>query len=281
MADIDYTVRPDVQPMCPNAFLSAAMPTEVGPTTIGIFRMQHVGSVPGTSDLTVGMAVMIQDEIFRLDAFTDSSVTLSRGCADTIPQDHTNGAMLWFFGDWTGSDQVEYLSGEVIGIKPLPVTVGGNTVPLAGIPPQRLIFNSRQARPYAPGKLECDGTPWFDEHEISLATTPLDVTWTHRDRITQADVLVSHPEASVGPETDVSYTIKVYNASDTLLNTFDSLTGTTWSYSLVDAQADFGITAGLGPPFIEGYFTVAAVRDGLESWQVYKAPIRVSNEITP
>lgn len=281
MADIDYIIRPDIQPMCPNAFLDAAMPLGVGPTTIGIFRMQHVGALPGTSDIVLGSAVMIQDEICRLDAFTDSSITVSRGCADTIPQEHSNGAMVWFFGDWTGTDQVEYLSGEVIGVKPLPTTVGGNTVPVAGIPPQRLIFNSRQARPYAPGKLECGGTPWYESHDITLAATPLDVSWTHRDRITQADVLVSHTEPSVGPEAGVTYRIDVFNASDTLLNTYDAASGTTWSYSLIDAQTDFGITAGLGPPFIEGYFTMTAVRDGLDSWQVYKAPFRVSNEITP
>ena len=192
MADLDYTTNTLINPMCPNAFLDAAMPLEVGPTTIGIFRMQHVSGGVDNPDLRVGMAVMCQDEIMRLDAFSDSSVTLSRGCADTIPQAHTDGAMLWFFGDWTGSDKIERLAGTTIGIKPLPLTTGGNTVPLAGVPPTSLVFNSRMIRPYAPGNVQCEGEPWFNDRALDLASTPLAFTWNHRDRVGQHDLLVGH-----------------------------------------------------------------------------------------
>lgn len=277
MAEADYTIRSGSSPMCPNAFLFGEV-SELQ-TTIPIEKLQHVSEV--TADIRSGMAIMVQDEIMRLESFTPTSITVSRGCADTIPQKHDDGAIVWFFDGWTGTDNKEYLANETIGVKALPSTVGGNTLPVTSVPPTRLIFNQRFYRPYPPGKLEVNTQPWFNMSTLNLASGDLNFTWVHRDRVTQNDALVSHTEASVGPEVGVTYTVRVYNTSDTLKATYDSLSGTSWAYTLLQAQSDFGITAGAGPAFIEGYVTVTASRSGLESWQLYKAPIRVSNEVTP
>lgn len=281
MAASDYNIRATINAMCPSAHLGAAMPLEVGPTTIAIEGMQHVSNTVDAPDLVVGMGVMIEDEIFRLEAFSPTSITLARGCADTIPQAHDDGALVWFFQNWTGTDGQEYLDGEIIGVKALPTTVGSNTVPVEGVPPNVITFNSRQIRPYAPGNVKLNGSPWFNTATLDLASTPLAVTWAHRDRVGQHDILVSHPEASTGPEAGTTYSLRVYNTSGTLKREVLDIAGTSWDYALVDAQADFGITAGTGPAFIDAYLTLETVRDGRLSWQSYRAPFKISNEITP
>ena len=277
MAASDYTIRSSAQAITPNAYLDGAV-TELQ-TVIPIENLQHVSEV--TQDIREGMAIMIEQEIMRLESFTATSITVSRGCADTIPQPHVDSALVWFFDGWMGTDDREYLANETIGVKTLPYTVGGNIVAIAAVPPTRLTFNQRFARPYAPGNVKVNGTPWFNMSTLDLASGGLEFTWNHRDRITQNDSLVSHTEASVGPEVGVTYTARVYSTSGTLKATYDSLAGPSWTYTLLQAQSDFGITAGAGPSFIEGYVTLTASRSGLESWQLYKAPIRVSNEVTP
>lgn len=280
MAALDYTIRGAINPMCPNAFLEGAMPLSADPISVSIFRMQHITrDLATTPDVRIGQGVMIQDEILKVLAFSDTALILARGCADTIPQEHTDGAMVWFFDGYTGTDQQEYTDGQIIGVKPLPTTLGGSSVAISGVPPTQLIFNSRQIRPYAPGKLRCDGQPWYTQATVDNANPALDFTWEHRNRISQHDVLVSHDEAGAALETDASYTIRVLSSTGTERAVYDSITDNNWSYTLTQAQTDYGITPGTGPAYIDGIIEIKTVRDGHDSWMLYQTPIRISSEI--
>lgn len=281
MAAEDYTVRDGLFPMTPQAYITADMPQEAGNTVVPISAVQHVNEVDD-DEVFVGMACLMNEEILRLVAITETTATFARGCADTIPQFHKANSIVWFMDGWAGSDEREYLQGEVIGVKALPRTAGAVQVPIQGVPPNVLEFKGRQFRPYPPAGVLANGTHWGDTHIIGktgAGIDPLVLTWTHRDRITQHDRLVDHLEASIGPETGVTYTIQAYNASNTLRKEVTGITGDTWSYALADAQADYGITAGTGPASIPGYILLKAVRDGVDSWQIYRIPISITNEL--
>jgi hypothetical protein len=90
-----------------------------------------------------------------------------------------------------------------------------------------------------------------------------DLTWTHRDRLLQADVLVSHTEASVGPEAGTTYTARVFGSDGvTLLREEDLIAGTTWQYDATMQTAD-GSPGGV-------WMELESERDGLASYQAYR-----------
>ena len=57
---------------------------------------------------TVGSLASIEDEIVKLTAIDTGAATMTfgRGCVDTIPAAHADGAAIVFFDDYWASDQV-------------------------------------------------------------------------------------------------------------------------------------------------------------------------------
>jgi hypothetical protein len=218
------------------------------------------------------------EEIVVVTARTGNNLTLARGCCDTVPALHSTGDAIWFFDDSLALDVVEYTGTETIGVKVLPRTSSGAQVPVENSPPVALTFNLRFARPYPPGLVEVNGAPWFTTPRVlSLADPSLDITWAHRNRITQEDQLIDHLQGDVIPELGTTYELRVYRADDTLLRTVVGETGTAWSYSFVDAVADFSGAGGDYP----GYITLISRRDGLASFQQYRIDFTFQSSTTP
>lgn len=226
----------------------------------------------GPNDRYVGMAVLIDDEIVRLESFSNSSITVARGCADTVPALHFSGAEIWFFEDTLSSDGVDYVSGSTVGVKVLPATTSA-TMPIEYSPPQSLTFSSRFARPYPPGNLQIDGQPWCTAGlSLTTANPTLSFTWAHRNRVTQQDVLVSHTEASVTPEAGTTYTIEVRRASNaTLLRTVTGISGSSWDYTRSMANVDLPGETGN----VDVWVDLFSMRDGFASLQKYRATLTV------
>lgn len=260
MANSDYTLR-GTGSFCTIAVLSAAVnPLD---TVLNITGLRSVG--PG--DRFVGMAVLLGDEVVRLDAIGSGTITVARGCADTIPAYHASGTEVWFFENAASSDNVEYVASGTIGVKVLPATTSA-TMPIAYAPPIELEFNSRFIRPYPPADFKVEGVPWFTyTTPISSTNTELNFTWAHRNRVVQQDVLIGHTEASVSPEAGTTYVARVYKASDnSLLRTVTGITTTSWNYTASMAATDIGSAT---PP-VAIYIDIVSARDGHESWQKYR-----------
>lgn len=264
MAATDYTQTGD-SPACPvGTLLTAITPLQAE------FALDDFYEVAGFSagDLVVGMAVLIDDEVCRLDDFAFPFITVSRGCADTVPAAHAPGAVVWFFSENAGSDNIEYLAGETIAVKASPYTTTGETVPVEYTPALEVTFNSRFARPYPPADFKCQGSSWSEGVKFASAEdTGFLFTWAHRDRLLQRDQLLGHTEASIGPEVGTTYSAEVYNGSNALVNTFLGITGTSWEYPIADALADL--------PGLLGYVIFYSERDGLESLQSYRTDIEI------
>lgn len=258
MANSDYQIR-GTGSICSRGALGVAV--NEGTT---IFELNPVlSSMKGP--LTVGMGFFVDKEVCIVTQIMGSQFRVARGCADTIPAPHVPGSNVWFFENDVGSDNREYLNGDVIGVKVLMKT-SAKVMSIADAPAQELTMVGRFGRPYPPGQVFVGNGPFYTLKRMDLAEPNLVFQWAHRDRITQADQLIGHEQNSYGPEAGTTYLIRVYSSIGTLLRTVDGITGTTYTYTLDDAADDFG---GLDEP-IAGYFTLASSREGLESMQHYR-----------
>lgn len=260
MAATDY-VKTGEGSFTPMGFLTNAIEPLTSVIAINNFRAVT------EDDLQVGMAVMIDDEVCRLQSATLPNLTVLRGCADTVPTRHDVDAHVWFFSETAASDEREYLATDEIAVKLSPYTSGSGPVPLDNTPPLPVTFNWRFIRPYAPGKMLVDGLPWFTKVFAPVdGETNFELTWAHRDRVTQADQLIGHSDDSIGPETGVTYTARIYDEDDVLVRTIDGITGTSLSYAYSLAATDL--------PSGAGRLVLSSVRDTFESWQTYTIRLR-------
>lgn len=202
------------------------------------------------TEVALGTHVQIGDELMRVDALntTTGSMTVGRGVLDTVPIEHAAGDMVLFWDAYAGFDPTEYVSGEEVDVKIVPVS-GQGVLPLSEATPMTVDIVGRAARPYPPGDLRVDGGsylegPYADE---------LAITWAHRDRLQQtAGVLVDYTAGSIGPEAGTVYRLRGY-VNNVLTHTEDDVAGTTALWT----PASFGTVK----------VEVHSKRDGLLSWQ--------------
>lgn len=237
---------------CPTALIVEAAGPDPAQTSF---------TLSGASDLDlveVGSAALWGDEICRVDALDRGAltVTLARGCGDTVPQEHAAAERLWFYDAWSSSDRRDYAAGEEVLAK-LRTRTSSQLLDAALAPTLTLTMGQRFARPYPPGRLRITDDFFSDVAYPSSAIGELAVTWVHRDRLLQADTLVEEGAASIGPEDGTTYTVRYY-LDDALDDEEPGITGT--------ASTPL-ILSGDGVVRVE----VIAVRDGLDSWQAATA----------
>lgn len=237
-----------------------------------VSREDAVFTFPQPVDgITPGVAGMIDDEIVHVLAVAPGSITVKRGCADTIPALHAAGATCWMFSEATGTDAREYAAGMDIGVKVSPFTTGGGTLAVRKIVPVEVIFNWRFFRPYPPAQMKVNNARWHVGAEISEAQPNMLLSWVHRDRVLQANILVGHDDPSIGPEPGVSYTMRVYTNAGALLRTEVGLSDQDFNYQWPQIVHDFGYP---NEPR-GGYIEFTSTRDLLEGWQSYRCPFTV------
>lgn len=207
----------------------------------------------------VGQAFLLDDEEILIEAYDSETgiATIARGCNDTIPADHAAGARLWAIDDDLITDGRTYLEGETAEALVLPRT--GSKV-LAQIDATELSVTlvARQSRPYPPADLKVNGVSVFSHTGQQIEPV---FTWAHRDRIIQEDQIVSHTEASIGPETGTTYTFRIYDLSDNLLREETAIDAVTWTYDAAMQTADSA------PSTVR--VEVESSRDGIVSYQRY------------
>jgi len=239
----DFVVR-EVGDWCPSGILVADMPLQSGATSIVL------SSTSRLDDVEVGMAALVGDEIVRVDAvdYDTSTLTIGRGCADTVPASHASGTRVWFYDGFEGWDETAYTSGATLQAQLLTNTSIGQLDP-ALASTDSLTLQGRQGRPYPPGNLLINGSAY-----PSAVTGDVVLSWAHRDRLLQADQLIDSEQGSIGPESGTTYSARLLRA-DTLaeLTSQSGITGTTATLS----------TTYIGSVIVELW----SVRDGLDSWQ--------------
>ncbi|HHT7781841.1 TPA: phage tail protein, partial [Pasteurella multocida] len=139
------------------------------------------------------VALMIDDEIVKIESVDLKTRTLSvgRGCADTVPQAHSEGARAWCYLLASGEDNTKYTVNEQLNVKLLTKTAQ-ETLEENDAQVLTITTQQRQARPYPPGNVKVDGA-FINNIADSSAFV---ISWAHRDRDVQADNLISHTEDS-------------------------------------------------------------------------------------
>lgn len=204
--------------------------------------------------IEVGTEALIDDELVRVVSIDPvaATLTVARGCVDTVPMPHAVGARVWFTDEYVGFDGREYLANESPQAKLITRTSQGELNPDLATA-IALTMRRRQIRPYPPARLRINGDACPAEAWGNGGTVV--ATWAHRDRLLQADQLVDSEQASIGPEPGTTYTARWY-LQDTLVRTQAGITAATDSYL---------------PPVGSGGKTlrveIEAVRDGFTSWQ--------------
>lgn len=243
---------------CPTAQLVSALPIEAGPSSVTLTNTLDLDQV------SIGQAALLDDEIVRVDALDPvaGTVTLGRGCADTVPAQHAAGARIWFYDGFEGADEVEYSTGVSMQARLLTNTSQGQLAEgLAGTDSLALI--GRQGRPYAPGQFRIGGSyyPASIEGDVVL-------TWSHRDRLSQADQLIDTTLGDIGPEAGTTYSCRLVRAdTNAVLATQAGISTTTATLT----------TTYVGQVIAE----VWAVRGGLESLQRHRCAFSRTAAVTP
>lgn len=237
----DFTERASGD-FAPTGLLPADVPAGAAPINV------ILSSIRALDLVAVGSEALCDGEVMRVDAIdaVTGAVTLARGCVDTVPALHSAGARVWFTDGYTGGDPTEYLAGETVQAKLLTRTTAGELDP-AFAPIASTVLSRRQVRPYPPANLKVRGAAYPATVEGALV-----LTWSHRDRLLQADQLIDTTQTDIGPEPGTTYTVRVYLAG--VLNS--TATG-------VAATTLTPVVTGDGVVRVE----IDALRDGFISWQ--------------
>jgi len=202
-------------------------------------------------------------EIIRIDAVSGITLTVSRGFMDTIPRAHTAGEALVAFEDNAGSDYVQRTTGDVISVE-LSTRTGQGSLSLALAPDDELTFGARVIRPLRPAGVLVNSQAEGTVDATALSTIP--VTWTRRNRISDAASPRSWLDADDTPETGQTTVVQTLDDNLVVLNTVTGLVGTSYSVP---------ISAFSGEP--SGWLKVGSTRDGYREWQGWTLPILVDD----
>ena len=238
----------------PTATLAETMPLNAAEQIVDLANIVNLNQV------AVNTYAMVGSEILKVTAvdITNSRVTLARGVLDTVPAAHSITDRIWFLESVSYMVGNEYTVTNQPGVKILPRTAKGQYAEGSATAYNADAFDSRAIRPYPPGNFKINAV----SYPSSFSGEPT-ITWAHRDRTQQITELVEHDAAGIGPEAGVTYTLKIYDAGDTLRHTETGLTGTSYTYPAATEVSECGSQQS------QLRFVLYSVRDGYDSWQSY------------
>ncbi|MBU9699986.1 VWA domain-containing protein [Rhodobacteraceae bacterium HSP-20] len=185
----------------PTALLAADVTGSPEARVIPVTGWRDIGEVE------IGTLASIDGELVRVDGITPTSITVGRGCLDTVPRAHASGTPVIFFDEVARITEDSWAAGETLAARLLPET-GRGTLAFALAPEDSVTLDRRGIRPLPPGRVQGNGS--YELNVDALVMGPLAMTWTHRDRLTQTSpVIVDHTGGSIGPEPGVGYIIEV------------------------------------------------------------------------
>lgn len=181
-------------------------PTAVTATNAGYMdSVISISDASRLSEVSVGSAARWDAEEVRVDAVDQvaGTVTLGRGCGDSVRAKHDAGTRLWFYDGNSSSDTTEYTSGETVTVKLLTNT-SSQQLPVDSATAMSVTFMGRLQLPYPPGLLKISGA----DYPMTVAGIFM-VTWAHRNRDSQADQLIDASVGSVTPAVNTRYGMRL------------------------------------------------------------------------
>lgn len=235
--------------------------TPSGTLTAPVGRLDTVLHVSMAIFPAVGDGLMVNDEVMRVDAvdIPAGTITVGRGCMDSLPSGHFAGDRCWAYQDTLDSDGLEYLSGETVEARLLTRT-STETLAEAAAPVVRMVMSGRQARPYLPGNIRINGMAYPD---MVTGTDTFILTFSHRDRILQADRLIDCTENSIGPEPGTEYLINLIRRDSGAV---------IWTLTTSSTRVSVPYVTG-GNISVGHYLTLRSLRSGLMSLYIFRTEL--------
>ena len=240
-------VRRGTAPFGPTATLTAAINETAGTIQVGSGQdLDLLISTDSTGQAQGSGLMLIDNEWLSWRTKTNDGgglytlSTVYRGCLDTVPSAHASGARVRFLDNAMGTTADEYGLTSSVDAKYLTVS-GGGILALVTATTLSVTFTQRVLRPYPPADVKINGT----SYPVAILGAYA-LTWKHRDRTAQTTI-ISQADASIGPETGTTHTLRLYGEANILLRTEAGLTGT--SYTWTAEEADSGLTVPGSPGF--------------------------------
>lgn len=206
---------------------------------------------------SIGEGILINDEFMRVDAIENNIITVGRGCLDSLPSSHKCGSKIRYYMNAIYQDSIEYLSGEKVQVRLLTQTnIGVLNQEIAPI--ESVVMSNRQIRPYLPGNIKINEVLYPDS--IDEADNYV-LTFSHRDRVLQADQLIDCLSDNIGPEDGTVYKIEIadYYTKEIL-----------WKFSTTDTFILLPYSSHEDYIYDDLHIlTLYSIRDGYESLQKF------------
>lgn len=224
-----------------------------GVVSSAVQTRQRVDVTLGDIDLTqieVGRLARWDNELVMVENITGQTVTLGRGCVDTVPTPHSAGSYVWFYDGQTADidrafardDQVSYrilAQAGSVGIDPALETVHNYTI------------NGRIELPYPPRQVNIEGR-WFGEGDT--ATDGEILYWSPSNRKVQASVVFAHQDAGVLPEAGTTWNLRITDGNGGIIVEMLNTTDTTYMLPAITGSGNWTVE-------------LWSSRDGLDSLQ--------------
>lgn len=256
---------------CPNASLK----NDIGYLDSS-FELENVAEY---ELLEVNHRIQVNNEIMAFVSFdaVTNVITVKRGCFDTVPEKHDVGSKVFGWDNYSGIDDLEYLSGEVLSLKALTLT-GSDVLDLNEATTHSLTLSSRAIRPYPPANVKINDVYWPTEIETDLI-----LTWVDRNRIQQTGGSIlgwyeSGVTIELGTQTHLILTQLDENDLE-LATTNANLTGTTsYTFPISSMQTDARKVRVILKTLRDGYECLNPFIHTVELSQFFSAPYDLTVE---
>ncbi len=215
-------------------------------------------------DVVVGSLASIGGvEVVRIDVIAGNTLTIARGCLDTVPVAHADGAAVVFFDDFSLSDFETYTDADSVDVKLLTNT-GLGQLAESSAPVDTVTFDSRAIRPLRPAGVTVEGDGYGPVDGTGL--TDFFVQWLERNRLTESAPL-SWVEPTVAPEDGQTTVLEILDPlGTTVLTTHSGLTGTSYSVPIISFGGN-----------VSGFIRAGSERDGYREWQAYTIEVTLDD----
>lgn len=163
------------------------------------------------SNIKVGDRAFLGDEIVYI-SFVDrtaNTLTLVRGCIDTVPVSHPVGTSLWIYSNVASAVERAFDVGRIVNLKLITRTAQDQLDEVAA-PVINFTVQNRKQRPYPPCNVKINNS-YFPE-QIS---GDLILSWSHRNRLQQTDLnALGWTDASTNAEANTAYHLGIYDADN-------------------------------------------------------------------
>ena len=229
--------------------------------------------------LEVNHRIQVNTEIMAFIGFDAATnvITVKRGCFDTVPQKHAASSKVFGWDNYSGIDDLEYLSGEVLSLKALTLT-GSDVLDLNEATTHNLSLSSRAIRPYPPANVKINDQYWPTEIETDLV-----LTWVDRNRIQQTGGSILgwfDGGVAIEPGTQTHLTITQFDEDQVELATNNAnVTGSTsYTFAISAIQADTRTVEIVLKTIRDGYECLNPFTHTVELSQFFSAPYDLTVE---